>query len=195
MRTAKHGTDSGYYRHLLTPSPDWPRDACAACLAAHYQAMREQQQARRRARQLTRAARVRCPDCGGAKSATAKRCKACAAKQPRLTRIEHGSDSGYYKHIRQTGTITPDWTRLACDACRAAHSEAERQRKASATRKPRARRAAQPPRYRLCVDCGKRISATAQRCRACARKHHVLIANIEPPSRWVRVGLIWKAAS
>jgi hypothetical protein len=108
-----------------------------------------------------------------------------------MHQTEHGTDSGYYRHIRQTGTPSEDWPRTACSACLAAHSLATSQRAKANPRKRKPTKRA--PSRRTCRDCGKPVSETAHRCTRCARRHY-LETRDELPTRWRRVGLIWKAA-
>ena len=182
-RRAEHGTDSGYARHVRTPDPDngWPREACAACLAAHTAAEVARPPRRRRAREQARRARRTCPDCGGPKTEQAKRCRSCAVLG-RPSSVEHGTDSGYYRHVRKPD---PDngWPLTACAACLAAHAAAARKRTGGKPFVPRTQS--------YCPGCDKPISTGAHYCRSCAR----FAADGDLPPRWQRVGLVWKEAS
>jgi hypothetical protein len=186
-RRAEHGTESGYARHLRAPDPDngWPRTACADCLAAHCVEQRNRELARKRAREQARRARVTCPECGGRKTEQAKRCRACSLRVGAIGRpstVGHGTDSGYYRHIRKPD---PDngWPRTACADCLAAHAAAARKRSGGKPFTPRTQH--------YCAGCDKPISQGAHYCRSCVR----FARDGELPPRWQRVGLIWKEAS
>ena len=186
---AVHGTDSGYYRHRrrADPAAGWPQEACGDCRAAHAAAEAKRTsggERRRRRREEVRRARAEarqvllvCPDCGGSKTPRAARCRPCAVRL--RSTIEHGTDSGYYRHVRIPEPDN-DWPRTACADCLAAHAAARRNLTGGQPFVPRTQR--------YCPGCDKPISDRAKYCRSCAQ----VATDDKPPPRWMRVGMIWK---
>ncbi|HEU5032736.1 MAG TPA: hypothetical protein VFV01_47990 [Spirillospora sp.] len=185
--TAQHGTETRYYLHLRGNKTTAKTPPCDACLAAHRTAeaarAARRSAGRRAAREAARQAKLTCPSCGGTKTRTAALCHDCwvAAGRPHAAyhhprRPKHGTDSGYYLHLRGNQTTPPS---PPCEACLAAH--------AARSRPPGA-----PPRRYLdhhCPDCGARISRGATRCAPCAADH---AADRRFTGSWRLVRGVWK---
>lgn len=106
-----------------------------------------------------------CPECGGQKRSSARRCRRCAPRPVRKP-AACGTDSGYYRHLR--GTKAQPKTE-PCQPCRDAHAAAvSRQEKARAARR-RAEREAAREKLRICPECGGRKSLRATYCQTCRK--------------------------
>ena len=112
----------------------------------------------------------------------------------RRARAVHGTDSGYYKHLRTHTAFPEDLGGEPC-GCRAAHSKAVSRQNAARRERgapPRVRRS--PPK-KDCPLCGTPIQLRSSACQSCAAKRAHPPEDLAFHGTWLKDGHgVWRAA-